>query len=293
MTTSDDGITIFIPTLATPARAPYLLTAAETVCSQSGVDVRLLVIANGPDCDPQALATLEHDLHAQVIRRSTRGMPAALLAGRQAVQTPFFAELDDDDELLPGTLAQRLAEMRRDPGLSAVVSNSVLRNPDHDVDSIVDIASVRRDPLRSLLVRNWHVPGSALFRSAAVPAEWFVAVPGGLEWTYLGLLLASHGRIGFLPERGVVHYEHRPFSTYDSRGGRMDRLPALKSLLSLELPRDVKRRIRMRIGAAHHDLSNLHLDEGDRRGAWRQHLHSLAYPGGWRYLSHTRHLCIP
>lgn len=291
MAAGDDRITIFIPTLATPARVPYLRTAAESVRAQSDVDVRIVVIANGPGCEPEALASLEHDLHAKLIRRVATGFPAALRAGREAVETPFFGELDDDDELLPGTLARRLDEMRRDTALAVVVSNGVLRGDGHDVASIANIEAVRRDPMRSLLESNWLLPGSALFRTDAVPADWFASIPRCLEWTYLGLLLSRRCPIGFLAEPGVVHYEHRPFSTYDSRDCRVERVRALEALLSLELPGDVKRRIRRKIGDACHDLSHMYLNDGDRHMAWRQHLRSLAYPGGWRFLAHTRHLC--
>jgi hypothetical protein len=206
------------------------------------------------------------------------------------VQTSYFAELDDDDELLPDALSQRLELLGHNHQLDVVVSNGWIRGRTGDEASIPDIAAVRADPLRSLLDRNWLLPGAALFRSERVPVIWFDAIPRCLEWTWIGLNVSLHNRIAFLEQPGVVHYPDLPFSTYASHPCLAARAEAIRGLFTLPLPADVRQRLRAKLADALHSVSDLHRSEGDTRAAWTAHLECLTLPGGWRYLAFTRHL---
>jgi hypothetical protein len=279
-----------MPTVATRARTPHLWKAINSVRAQRGVRARIVLVANGAACDAGLLARLgEHDDIA-VLRSPVADFPNALGIGRKAVETAFFAELDDDDELTPDALAQRLELMLDDPGVDVVVSNGRIRSGGLEELSIPDIAAVRADPLRSLLQRNWLLPGSALFRTARVPSDWFNSIPRCLEWTWLGLNLSLHCRIAFLDEPAVVHYADLPFSTDASRHCQFERANALRALFALPVPADVRRRLRAKLGDALHSVSALHRAEGEWRTAWARHLESLTLPGGWRYLLYTRYL---
>ena len=69
-------VSVIVPTVA--SRAACVGRALDSVLAQKDVRVDPIVVANGPDCDP--------DL----------------------VDSPYFAELGDDDLLLPGALAARM-----------------------------------------------------------------------------------------------------------------------------------------------------------------------------------------
>lgn len=283
-------ITVLIPTIATRARTPHLWKAINSVRAQRGVQVRIVVVANGAASDTGLLARLGERDDIAVLRSPVADFPNALRIGRKAVETAFFAELDDDDELTPDALAQRLELIQRDPDVDVVVSNGRIRKGDVEELSIPDIAAVRADPLRSLLRRNWLLPGSALFRTARVPIDWFDTIPRCLEWTWLGLNLSLHCRIAFLDQPAVVHYADLPFSTDASRHCQFERVNALRALFALPVPADVRRRLRTKLGDALHSVSALHRAEGEWRTAWARHLESLTLPGGWRYLLYTRYL---
>jgi hypothetical protein len=285
-----EQIAVIIPTLATRERAPYLLAAIESVTSQAGVRAVPLVVANGPNADPdlRSLLARRRDLSLHVLDEPS--LPAAIRAGRRLVATRFFSELDDDDLLLPGALAVRHARMARGDHPDVVVSNGIRRGWGIEELHITDIEDTERDPLRALLERNWLLPGSALFRSEAITPDVFAGMPKYLEWTFLGLALALRFRIAFLGEPTVVHHTDLPFSMDRSIECRIGRPAALGQLLSLPLPRDVSETIRGRIGEACHEVSDVSLRERRWLDAWRWHLRSLFHRRGWRYLAYTRHL---
>jgi hypothetical protein len=287
---SGTEITVFVPTVATRERALHLWKALDSVRMQRGIPVRLLVIANGGQCDKDLLSELTARNDITVLHSPLADFPNALRFGRRAVQTSYFAELDDDDELLPDALSRRLEFLERNPHLDAVVSNGWIRSKTGDEPSIPDIAAVRADPLRSLLHRNWLLPGAALFRSERVPADWFDTIPRCLEWTWIGLNLSLHSRVAFLEQPGVLHFSELPFSTYASRPCLAARAEAIRALFTLPLPADVRQHLRAKLADALHSVSDLHRSEGDARAAWKAHIESLTLPGGWRYLAYTRHL---
>ena len=151
-------------------------------------------------------------------------------------------------------------------------------------------AAVERDPVAAMLERNWLLPGSALFRAGTVGEDVFAGTPPFLEWTYIGLLLASRYRIALLPVPTVVHYEGHAFSMDRSRDCALGRPLAFAAMLRLDLPPAVKHRLRRKRGAAWHTASEVARLAGDPGAAWAAHLRSLAAPGGWRYATYTRYL---
>jgi glycosyltransferase involved in cell wall biosynthesis len=283
-------VCVLIPTLASAERAPYLLRAIDSLRSQPPVRARIIVVVNGPRCDPALVATLEQMADVRVARVPEADMPGALAAGRALVDTEYFAELDDDDEVMPGALALRARRMAETDCPDAVITNALIRRNGADTLNIADMDAVARSPLRSLLQRNWLVPGAAMFRTATVPVELFAAIPRYLEWTYLGLVLAQTRRLAFLSEPTVIHYVGHPFSVDQSRECLLERPMAFEALLKLDLPVSIKHLLRARRSAAHHAAAEMFCAGSNRRAAWGSHLRSVAGRGGWRYLLYTRYL---
>lgn len=288
--TEHDPVCVLIATLATRERAPYVHRALASLRVQAPVRARPVVIVNGSQCDRDLVRSLELAPDVQLLQLEEASLPDALAEGRRRVDTALFAQLDDDDELLPGALAIRARRIQQPDCPDAVITNCIIRENGTDTLSIPDIAEVVRNPLHALMDRNWLLPGAVLFRTAAVTPEVFTATPRFLEWTYIALVLATRHRIVFLSDATVVHYAGLPFSVDQSRECSLGRPRAFGPVLALDLPAFVRRRLKTKRGAAWHAAADLHRAAGTWRTAWAAHLRSIGSPGGWRYLAYTRRL---
>jgi len=97
-------------------------------------------------------------------------------------------------------------------------------------------------------------------------------------------------RIAFVPTPTFVYNEDTPGSLSKSREYVLHQPDAIKALLRLPVPPDVRRRLRQKYVAALHGASVTGLSLGRMSLAWRLHLRTVLHPRGWRYLSYTRHL---
>lgn len=281
-------VSVIMPTRALPERALHLRRARESVLEQRGVRASLIVVVNGPQREPGLVEELEAHPRVRLTSLEAADLPAALRRGRELVETPWFAELDDDDVLLPGALRRRVDALRRRPDAIAAVDNGLVRRPEGDRRAMDDVEAVRSDPLRALLRANWLLPGSWLCRSDAVGVELFEGMPECLECTYLAARLALTGRVRILDEVGVVWHKDLWPSASSGRRYVLAQEDALGRILELDLPSDVARKFRRRLCSARHAAADLHLEEGNLAGAWAAHLRSLVGVGGWRHLPSTR-----
>jgi len=285
-------VTVIIPTTAVSERRDYLARSIDSVLTQTSVNVSALIVANGGRCDDALLSKLSRTKNVTVIRFTEESLPVALRTGRKYVETPFFGELDDDDVLLPRGLDNLSAGFRRDPEAHVIVGNGYLRRDGFsDIESMTDIDLLRANPLRALLQRNWLYPGGALFRSDAVSERDFSHIAKYYEWTYLAVVLCLTHKVSFVSSPVFIHHIGLPLSMDVSREALFGRIEALRTILSLPMPSDIRRGFRRKLGAQFHGCSAACLDERRNLGAaFTHHLSSLTYPGGWRYLSYTRHL---
>lgn len=280
---------MIFPTLARRERAPSLRRALASVLDQEGVRAVPLVVINGADHDADLVRELRADHRLRVTSVEPRGIPEALHAGRHLVDTPWFSELDDDDVMLPGGLALRLAALEAGPELDAVVTNGYRRNAGRDTLHVSDPAAVRHDPLGALLTGNWLLPGSWLSRTGRVGPDVFRDMPHSLECTYLAVRFAT-GRMAFLEQPTVVWHTDDPNSESKSRAFHLGEANALRRILELDLPPAFKKGVRRKITDACHAVAARELRDGDPEQAWRWHLRSLRGRGGWRFLLFSRHV---
>jgi hypothetical protein len=218
-------------------------------------------------------------------------MAAKWRAGRAAVTTPFFGTLDDDDLLVPGGLARRLDAFQRNPDCTVVVSNGYLRWTTGDAVLVPATADVAADPLGAMVKGNWCLPGSWLARTDNLSVDWFDDMPAHCENTYLALRFATEQRMQWLDEPTVTHVMGSPAAISMSREFGMGQADALRRIIRLAgLPPEIRNEYRRRIAAAYHAAADNDYHNGRLTDAWRSHYASLQSPGGWRYLSFTRHL---
>ena len=284
------SVAVVMPTEARPDRADLLRRALESVLSQQGVRAIPIVVVNGGAASAALLAELTRAPGVQLVRLEVADLPAALRAGRELVRSPYFAELDDDDELLPGALVARVEAMEAHPDVDVVVTQGYVEEHGRRELDIADLERFQSDPLRSLLDHNWLAPCAGLFRTATIGPEYFANVPPYLEWTYLGLRFALERRILFLNHATWVYRADTPRSLSKKPSYVLQQPASLDRVLALPLPGVVRRGFARRRGVALHAAAELELDAGRARAAWRWHLRSLAATGGWRYALYTRRL---
>lgn len=287
---TDATVSVIVPTRALARRRELTWRAIGSILDQRGISGIPTVIVNGPDRDPELMRELTADRRLRVHVVEEASLPAALQAGRRLVDTPWFAELDDDDLLLPGALAARVDALAESDVHDCVVTNGYRRTAGDDVLHVPDMAAVARDPLQAFWTRNWLLPGSYLCRTDRVGSDVFDGMPAGLECSFIALRLATSYRVKFLEHPTVVWHTDTPGSASKAPRQFLPRASAYQRLLALDLPRSARRKLLERITEDYHDASDFYLHEGDRREAWRWHLRSLVHRGGLRYLSYTRRL---
>jgi glycosyltransferase involved in cell wall biosynthesis len=284
-------ITVIIPTIGDDRRIQTIWRAIESAGARSGAATRVLVVVNGKRFSPALMNDLRASPKVECIYLEKGSLPLALGTGRSQVRSEFFAFLDDDDEFLENGLKLRLDMLRDNPDASFVVSQGFLKSPDEETLQVgLDARAIHADPLRCLLQENWlATSASGLYRSASVTQADFESMPAYLEWTYLGFRLVSRMGFRFLDTPTYRRYD-LPGSVSKSRSFNLGMVSAIKAILSLDLPSDVRRGLAHKLTLAYHNCSVVELESGRRIDAWHYHLRSLIRPGGLQFLSYTRHL---
>ena len=278
-----------MPTLARAERACSLFRAIDSVTTQEEVRGIPLVVVNGHFAPAEVRESIARRRDIRVITLEAAGLPLALKTGRAAVDTPYFAVLDDDDELLPRALVTRLQALD-DTAADVVVTNGYRQGFGRRDLDLEDFSPIRADPLRTIVQRNWLRPCAGLFRTRSVPLDLFARIPEYREWTYLGLRLALDCKIHFVSEATYVYRTDTPGSLSGSKAYCLAGPRAMARMLELDLPPDVRSVLHAHLTAALHSASDWERHDGNYLAAWRWHLRCLSRPGGWRYLTYTRHL---
>ena len=283
-------ISVIIPTLAHPARASLVRRALASVLSQESVETVPIVVINGTQFDRTLVDELRQLPRVEMVYLPRSDLPAALREGRRRVATDWYAQLDDDDMLLPHALATRLDALVRHADHDVVVTNGIVRGNDRDALLMPDIELVASDPACWLATSNWLSPGAALFRTERVPESLFDGIPRYLEWTYLAVRLATSHRLLFINEPTFIYSSDSPLRTVGSEDYMLGQPAALRRILHLDMPAALRTSFRRRLSAAHHEVATNELARGRLAFAWMAHWRCLTGHGGWRYLLFTRRL---
>jgi glycosyltransferase involved in cell wall biosynthesis len=283
-------ISVILCTLATLERQALLERALASILQDQDGLARPVVVVNGSRYDARLVTQLRARSDIELLYREEPSLGAALWWGRCHVSTPYFATLDDDDELLPGGLPLRLEQLQR-ADADLVVTNGYYDDghlPMHLQYN--QFTACAADPLRSVLETPWLQSINALYRTDRLTVRDLARMPKYLEWTWLALKLARNRNIVFL-DRPTYRLNRREADSLSFSNEFSMGIPAaLQAALALDLPNDVKRDLRHRLSASLHNAAALALRSGDYRRAWRSHLASLNISSGWRWLLYTRRL---
>jgi glycosyltransferase involved in cell wall biosynthesis len=264
------------------------MRAIDSVLSQTGVEVELVVVVNGNRLDRLAFDSLSGQPGLIVHYREEPGAQLACRYGLSQVTGEFVSFLDDDDEFLPEALALRARVLAEDSSLDLVVTNG-FRGPGTD-PVLVKTHGIQQDPLAALLDQNWMASCGGMFRRSTCGDEFFAGLPRFTEWTVLAYRLMVAGKQMSFVDVPTYRINDTPASASKSPQFRRASIEVLAQVLALPLPARVRTRLRGRMSEARHEVSVLDLESGNLSAAWKHHLSSLMGPGGWRYLSYTRHL---
>ena len=284
-------VTVIIATLADANREASLRRAIKSVESQCEVDTRVHLIVNGKVYSYEALDQLRSN-SVEVYFENRPSLPGAIFAGRRTVSTPFFCFLDDDDELLPNSIASRVLPMLQDQTIDLVVGNGLSRTP-NGASRIVfeDMNLFRSDPFSSVFRRNWLASCGAVYRTATVSEDIFFDLPSYYEWTLVACRILVRGlRPSFLDSSTFVINETEGSLSRSSKYIESSPI-ACEEILALALPRRIKQHAIAKYCDVYHSLCGHHLSQGRMLEAFSAHVRSLRYRHGFvRYLLYSRRI---
>jgi hypothetical protein len=208
---------------------------------------------------------------------------------RENATAPFFAMLDDDDEILPGGLRMRLESLMAH-NVDVVVSNGYIVNDSRDRLTLDDIESIRRNPLSQLMERNWLATASGLFRSSSITPDYFDPTLRSNDMTYLAFRLGLERKILFI-DSPTYRKRYSPDSISLTAAWNLPAAETLQKMLEFEMPAMIRHKLRCKLSVTLHVLSGHYIQQGAVRLAWRPHVQSLLQPSGMlRYGLFTRKL---
>jgi hypothetical protein len=252
--------------------------------------VRIIAVVNGNRVNETVVSWLARQPDVQCVRQERGSAPLARLRGRELVRTEFFSFLDDDDEYLADATDRKLEVMQRFPRAALVVTNGLYRQSDGESLLYDRMTEIPADPLVSLFYQTWLNDCNSLFRSAEVPVDYFQDPHDYCEWTWIAYRLALDGKKVAVLDAPAFRLHDSPGSLSKSPAYQASLIPLFERMLARSPPKAVARLIHRRMASTHHSFSSDAFARGDRLAAWRAHLSSLATPGGWRYLTYSRHL---
>lgn len=293
MAESRPAVAVIIPTALHASRAATLEAAVTSVLTQDDVEVRPLLVVNGPGYSTELMKRWRADNRVRTFYLEEGNLPAAIRFGRMQVIEPYFCFLDDDDLYEPHTLRERIAAFEAGPqGSPDVVVTNGWRESANGVSKCYgDLQKFAHDPLRSLLEQNWLASCGGTFRSATVGPEHFDGVTRYLEWTTTAFRCASKLTVRFI-DIAAYRIRESEQSLSKSESYRRGVVDGLGAIAALALPPDVHDAVLRKRCHALHDLSEYYRSNDTLRAAWRMHFVSVNARGGWRYLPYTARLVI-
>ena len=285
---------IIVPTLASENRAVQLKRAIESIISQGA---RALVVVNGDRFDPALVESLVNDREIRLIQLEEPGLPNALHVGRCSVEQKYFGILDDDDYLLPGSIEIREGYLEANPEVDVVITNGLREELEGDQRLYYgqdELDLIVRDPLASLMRKNWLTPCGALYRTETVPEHIFYDLSKYAEWTDVAYRLVDEFRYEFLLDETFVQADS-PGSLSKDSGQAMYLLKLHKKIMGKARTANQRRLINARICDLHHAIAENESRNGSYSQAWSHHLRSLFWApaiGVPKYLLFTRRLLV-
>ncbi|MBW9052891.1 glycosyltransferase family 2 protein [Rhizobium mesosinicum] len=202
--------------------AHFLQECVESVLSQAGVDVRVLILDDcSPDNTPEVGSALASRDERVTYRRHTanKGHIATYNEGIEWAGGDLFLLLSADDYLLPGALGRSAELMRNNPDVGFTFGNALIAEPHGIITKRVDPLGNKSVPPKQVLTgpqfmrlsgANNLVPTPTAVVRTALQKQvggYHKELPhtGDME---MWLRLASHAGVGYINEDQAVYRRH-------------------------------------------------------------------------------------
>ena len=282
--------TVVIASRCNDARSKLLMRACESVRAMAGeYDYSIIVVANGPQVSSSVLDWLATRPDVRVIRLRSGSYPLARRVGAEMADSEFLAFLDDDDELMPNTLAPKIAHFREHPEIDVLVTDGLRVNGSVETKIFPPPEARGADLVETMMRAGWGA-GALTLRTQNIDLSAFDAEFRHLEWTLTALELASHHQVGFLDEPTYRYYEEMPNSLWKSAEHSFAAPEVWRRLSKSYAGTHHEASVRHRCGRVCHSASSDYAHQGRIREAWRLHFESLRSPGGMVFLSYSARL---
>jgi len=276
--------TVVIASVCNDARGDLLKRACESVRAMAeDHDYSIIVVANGAHVSSSVLDWLATRPDIRVIRLQSGSHPLARRVGAEMADSEFLAFLDDDDELMPNTLARKIAQFRQYPEIDVLVTDG-LRVNGSTVTKIFRPPEARcADFVETMMRAGWGA-GALTLRTQNIDLSAFDAELRHMEWTLTTLELARHHQFGFLDEPTYRYYEATPHSLSKSVEHNLAAPEVWRRLSKSYSGTRYEPVVRRRYGIMCHSGSWECARQGRIRDAWRLHAESLRSPGGLAFV---------
>jgi glycosyltransferase involved in cell wall biosynthesis len=195
------SVTVLLPTRNNLAT---LKPALESVLSQGGPDIEVLVIDSGSDGTAEWLRTLADD-RVVYLFEERRGLGRALNLGLEKARSPLIARMDADDIMLPGRLEAQAAFLDSHPDTAVVGTQFkfLISGETVPVTQLpLDHESIRRHLLHGSCVLCHP---TVMFRADAARQAGGYRIPGMGEELDFFLRVSECGRAANLPETFLLY----------------------------------------------------------------------------------------
>ncbi len=262
--------------------------AVRSILSQTDVNVNVIVAFNGSACDPRLIEWARLQPRTRCVVLGGADKPGATLIGRVLVTGEFFCFLDDDDELLPGTLAYRAALMHKHADAACVATNGYYVVNGKRRRLFEDPERFRRSGYARSLVEsnNWLASCGGMFRTDLVSSAYFRELPPHREWTVVAFRLAS---------RLKVQFEDTPtYCIYDTESSESKKESYMRHAVEIcedmlrwnTDPRHVSMILR-RQGHAYRAMCSHYRLNNDFPRAWQAYWKAIRSQGGWTHIPYA------
>lgn len=254
-------------------------------------DYSIIVVANGARVSSSVLDWLATNTDIRVIRLRSGSHPLARRVGAEMADSEFLAFLDDDDELMPNTLARKIAHFRQHPEIDVLVTDG-LRVNGSTVTNIFPPPDARGVDLVETMMRTGWGACALTIRTQSVDLSAFDAEFRHLEWTLITLELARRYQFGFIDEPTYRYYEDTPGSLSKSAEHKFVAPVVWRRLSKNYAGTRYEATVRRRYGRECHNASWEYACQGRMRDAWRLHAESLKSPGGLAFVPFSARLLL-
>lgn len=284
------SVSVIIPTLCSKDRTNLLLRAISSCLAQEDLSVEIIIVVNGDRLDTELYQKINSDNRLSVFYLSEGNVSKARYYGIQQSSNDYFCFLDDDDELIPNTLVDRVAILSKNKQTAVVVSNGYFVDGEKKTLLVDDefYQQILSSPVFGFLRKNWFTTPAALYNKKCISMGFFDIEYRYFELSYLFYkLIENNYNIEFIKQAGYNYYEDTANSASKSESYMLAYPEMLKIIMSMNLQEPVKKKLEDKYIVALNSVSVFYLNKKQFKQSFFYH-YQCVINGGFSYFLYTR-----